>query len=132
MKKKYITLILKKMLLQLICIGIISGILTGITGIQAGILVPTLLIFNLIPDIKTAIGTTLYVFLPPTAIFSVYYLYKQKHVDLYKGNILMAVIALSALLGSYISVRLSNKIIQLIEACMFLCLSIFYFHLYLK
>ena len=119
-------------MLKLILIGFFSGILTGITGIQSGILIPCLMIFNLISDIKTAVGTTLYVFLPPTTAFSVYYLYKQKRVDIYKGNVLIITIAVSALLGSYISMRLSDKTIKLIEACVLLCLSVFYFHLYLK
>jgi uncharacterized membrane protein YfcA len=118
------------MLFELICIGIISGILTGITGVQAAILVPLLML--IIPDIKTAIGTTLYVFIPPTAILSVYYLYKQNHVDIYKGNILIIVLLFSILIGAIISTHLSRKTILGIETITFLLLACFYFTLYCK
>jgi uncharacterized membrane protein YfcA len=117
-------------MLKLISIGIISGILTGITGVQAAVLVPLLLL--IIPDIKTAIGTTLYVFLPPTAILSVYYLYKKNHVDVYKGNVLIGVLLFSILVGSMISVHVSRKTIMGIQALTFMGLSIFYSILYLK
>ena len=95
----------------LILIGIISGIITGITGLQIGILIPALMFFNIIPDLQTAIGTTLYAFLPPTSILAVYYLYKKKHVDVKKGNILIIVLLFSCLLGAFISTFLSKKLI---------------------
>ena len=116
----------------LILIGIISGIITGITGLQIGILIPALMFFNIIPDLQTAIGTTLYAFLPPTSILAVYYLYKKKHVDVKKGNILIIVLLFSCLLGSFISTFLSKQLISLIYAIILLGLSIYYFTFYFK
>jgi uncharacterized membrane protein YfcA len=116
----------------LILIGIISGIITGITGLQIGILIPALMFFNIIPDLQTAIGTTLYAFLPPTSILAVYYLYKKKHVDVKKGNILIIVLLFSCLLGSFISTFLSKQLISLIYAIILLGLSIYYFIFYFK
>jgi len=116
----------------LILIGIISGILTGITGIQYGILVPGLLITNTIPNIKTAIGTVLYTFLPPTAIFSVYHLYKKGHVDVGKGNILIIVLLFSIWIGSKISSYLSKKTIAFITSLVMMCMSLFFFYEYKK
>jgi len=117
---------------MLLWIGIISGILTGITGIQYGILVPALLLSGIIPNIKTAVGTVLYVFLPPTVALSVYYLYKQGNVDIKKGNVLIVTLFFSVLLGAKISSYLSEKTIQLITALLTLSISIFFFSIYFK
>ena len=111
-------------------IGTISGILTGITGLQVGVLIPALMLSNVIPDLQTAIGTALYAFLPPTTILAVYRLYKMKHVDVKKGNILMVVSLFSCLLGSYISGYLHQKTIELIYATLLMLLTIYYFKLY--
>jgi len=118
--------------MMLVLIGIISGIITGITGVQVGVLVPALMLSGLIPNIKTAVGTVLYVFLPPTAILSVYYLYKKKHVDIYKGNILIVTLLCSVLVGARISSYLSQKIILFLSALLFLTLSGFYFLLWYR
>jgi len=117
---------------MLVWLAMISGILTGITGIQYGILIPALLLTGIIPDMKTAVGTVLYAFLPPTAILSVYYLYKQGKVDIPKGNQLMVVLLFSILLGAKISTYLSTKSIQWITAWLLFGLSMFFFSLCMK
>jgi uncharacterized membrane protein YfcA len=118
------------MIVELICIGIVSGILTGITGLQSAVLFPLLML--IIPDIKTVIGTVMYIYLPPTTILAVYYLYKQKHVDVYKGNILIIVLLFSVLIGSMISTKLSRKTILGIESCILIMISCNYLRLYYK
>lgn len=118
------------MLSTLILIGLFSGILTGITGIQIGILVPALLLSELVPNIQTAVGTVLYTFLPPTAILSVYYLWKKKQVDTKIGNVLMLTLLFSILLGAWISNHLSASTIYLISALLCFGLSCFYVHLF--
>ena len=115
---------------MLILTGIISGIITGITGIQIGVLVPALLLTGLVPNIETAVGTALYVFLPPTAILSVYYLWKQKKVDIEKGNVLIITLLFSVLIGAYISQRLSESTIALISAILCFCLFLFYMYIF--
>lgn len=112
---------------MLIWLAIISGIITGITGLQYGILIPALLLTGIIPDIKTAVGTVLYAFLPPTAALSVYYLYKQGKVDVAKGNVLIVVLFFSMLLGVKISTYLSEKTIQWMTAWLLFGLSMFFF-----
>jgi uncharacterized membrane protein YfcA len=115
---------------KLILIGIISGLITGITGIQYGILIPALVFSNIIPDIHTAIGTILYAYLPPINIGAVYYLYKYKHLDIPKGNVLMITLLFSILAGSFIGNKLKNSTINLIISILFFILSIFHFYLY--
>jgi uncharacterized membrane protein YfcA len=117
---------------MLILTGIVSGILTGITGIQIGVLIPALLLFELVPNIETAVGTVLYVFLPPTAALSVYYLWKKKRVDTEKGNVLMITLLFSVLLGAWISQHLSRSMIYLISSLLCFGLFLFYLHLFKK
>ena len=119
------------MLSKLILTGIFSGILTGITGIQVGVLVPSLVLLGFVPNIQTAVGTALYIFLPPTAILSVYYLWKKKQVDTKKGNVLIVTLFFSILLGAWISNHLSVSTIYLISALLCFGLSLFYLHLFL-
>jgi uncharacterized membrane protein YfcA len=113
-------------------IGLFSGILTGITGIQVGVLVPALMLSGLVPNIQTAVGTALYIFLPPTAILSVYYLWKKKQVDTKKGNVLIVTLLFSILLGAWISNHLSVSMIYLISALLCFGLCLFYVHLFQK
>jgi uncharacterized membrane protein YfcA len=117
---------------MLVLIGLISGILSGITGIQYGILIPALLFTGIIPDIKTAVGTLLYAFIPPVTALSAYSFYKQGHVDTAKGNILMVTVSLGMLLGSKISMYVSEKTIHLISAFLTLSISLFFFSISLK
>ena len=118
--------------MSIVLIGLISGILTGITGIQYGILIPALLFTGIIPDINTAVGTLLYAMLPPVTLGGVYYYYKKGKVDIRKGNILMVTVFFSILLGAKISTYLSDKIIYLITSFLTLSISIFFFYLSLK
>lgn len=116
-------------MLTLILIAIVSGIITGITGIQIGILAPALLLFHIVPNINVAVGTILYAFLPPTAFLSVYYLWKNKKVDIKTGNVLIVTLLFSILLGAWLSQFLSTSTIYLISAL--LCFGLFLFYMYL-
>jgi uncharacterized membrane protein YfcA len=73
-------------MITIVFIGLISGILTGITGLQYGILVPALILSGIMPNINTAVGTLLYATLPPVSLASVYYYYKKGEVDIRNGN----------------------------------------------
>ena len=119
-------------MIAIVFIGLISGILTGITGLQYGILIPALLFTGIIPNINTAVGTLLYAMLPPVTLGSVYYYYKKGEVDIRKGNVLMVTLFFSILLGAKISTYLSHKIKYLITAFLTLNISIVFFYLSIK
>jgi uncharacterized membrane protein YfcA len=76
------------------------------------------------------VGTLLYAFIPPVTALSAYSFYKQGHVDIRKGNVLMITVSLAMLLGSKISSYLSEKTIHLITA--FLTLFLLHFFKKLK
>jgi len=67
-------------------VGIISGLLAGLIGGGAEIvIVPLLTIFGLLTNIKDRIGTSLFMLLPPIGIFATYRFYKTDNVDVFAG-----------------------------------------------
>ena len=65
-------------------IGIISGIFAGVIGAGAEIfIVPLLSLFGLLGSLKTRIGTSLFMLLPPIGIFAALKYYKKGYVDIF-------------------------------------------------
>ena len=101
--------------LGLTLIGIISGLFAGMVGGGAEILiVPLLTLFGLLTDLKTRIGTSLFMILPPIGIFAAYKFYKKGHVDifaaLYMGLVFTIFASLSSSYTLDISIDLLRKI----------------------
>ena len=101
--------------LGLTLIGIISGLFAGLVGGGAEILiVPLLTLFGLLSNLKTRIGTSLFMILPPIGIFAAYKFYKKGHVDmfaaLYMGLIFTIFASISSNYTLAISIDLLRKI----------------------
>ena len=70
--------------LGLTVIGIISGLSAGVIGGGAEILiVPLLTLFGLLGSLKTRIGTSLFMLLPPIGLFAAMNFYKTNQVDVF-------------------------------------------------
>ena len=83
-------------------IGIIVGLLSGITGIFfLGTFIVPFKYLN-IGDNKTIIGTVLYTLLFPLTFGSVYQFYKEKKINFFVGNILL----LTIIIGGYFGTKL--------------------------
>ena len=95
--------------LGLVLIGSISGFIGGMLGGGSDVLiVPMLLYFGIITNIKTAIGTSLAALLPPIGIFAVYRFYKNKYIN--KNSIYSAFyIAICFTIASYYSSKVAVK-----------------------
>lgn len=116
----------------LIClIGLISGLLLGLTGIlPLGFFVLFLKYLN-VGDYKTVLGTVLYVFLFPISVGSVFEFYKAKKINFFIGNILL----ITLIIGSYISskflleeqFKITEKTIKYISCVMTFLASIVFF-----
>ena len=66
--------------------GIISGLFAGLVGSGAEILVvPMLTLFNVLGSLKSRIGTSLIMLLPPIGIFAAHRFYKAGYVDVFAG-----------------------------------------------
>ena len=94
-------------LLGLTIAGISSGLLAGIVGGGAEIIiVPLLTFFGLLGSLKNRIGTTLFMLLPPIGLFAAMNYYKNKHVDV-KAAIYMSILfSIFAYLSSKYSIQI--------------------------
>lgn len=100
----------------LLTIGLVAGFLSGLIGIGGGIVIVPVLVYILHMDQKTAQGTTLFMFLMPIGILSVYNYHKAGHVD-FKTAVIMA---LTFLVGSYFgsktAIAIDTKLVKQIFA----------------
>ena len=116
----------------LIClIGLISGLLLGLTGILPLSFFLILLKYLNVGDYKTIMGTVLYVILFPLTIGSVWEFYKAKKINFFVGNILLVTIIIGSYFGSKLVLdehfQLTEKTIKYITAVMTFTFSIFFF-----
>ena len=116
-------------IILIIIAGFITGFFSGALGIGSGImLIPLLSILTIIKNHKLAIGTALFVSLPPLSIAAVYNYYKNNYVDIKIGIPLIIIITLSAWIGSYYSIKTDvHKIAYITSGILFL-LSLFWFY----
>tara|TARA_B100001287_G_C22668510_1_gene524035 strand:- start:29 stop:397 length:369 start_codon:yes stop_codon:yes gene_type:complete len=72
--------------------GVLSGLLAGLIGGGAEIIiVPLLTFFGLLGSLRHRIGTTLFMLLPPVGLFAALNFYKRGYVDL-KASLYMALL----------------------------------------
>ena len=108
--------------------GIISGIFAGLIGSGAEILiVPLLTLFNILGNLKTRIGTSLFMLLPPIGIFAAYRFYKSEYVDVFAGLYMAVLFTIFSYFSSSYSVSLNNTLLRKIFA-VFTILSGFYIY----
>jgi uncharacterized membrane protein YfcA len=109
-------------------IGIISGILLGLTGIlPLGFFILLFKYLN-VGDYKTIIGTVLYVVVFPLSIGSVLEFYKAKKINFFVGNILLVTLIIGSYIGSKLVLdehfNFTEKTIKYISATMTFTFSI--------
>ena len=99
--------------LGLTFIGIISGLFAGMVGGGAEILiVPLLTLFGLLTDLKTRIGTSLFMILPPIGIFAAYKFYKKGHVDIFAALYMGLVFTIFASLSSTYTLSIPTELLR--------------------
>jgi uncharacterized membrane protein YfcA len=114
-----------------ICIGIVAGLCGGLFGlISSVIIITSLTLFNLVPNQKTAVGTTIFILLPPLGILAFYHYWKRKQVNIKLGLLIMISYAIAAGAGGLISTKLSNKMIELLTAILLTLAAILYYVFY--
>jgi len=113
----------------IIClIGLISGLLLGLTGILPLGFFLILFKYLNVGDYKTIMGTVLYVILFPLTIGSVWEFYKQKKINFFVGNILLVTMIIGSYFGSKLVLderfKITEKTIKYITAIMTFIFSI--------
>jgi len=103
-------------IIVLLCVGLVAGFLSGLIGIGGGIVIVPVLVYALAMNQKTAQGTTLFMFLMPIGILSVYNYHKAGHVD-YKTAIIMALtFVVGSFFGSKTAIAIDTKLVKQIFA----------------
>lgn len=118
-------------IVSIIMIGIVSGVLMGVTGILPLGFFILLFKYLGVGDHKTIIGTVLYVILFPLTIGSVWEFYKAKKINFVAGNTLMVGMIIGSFYGSKLVLderfQLSEKTIKYMTAVMTFIASILFF-----
>jgi uncharacterized membrane protein YfcA len=114
-------------LILTILIGAIAGIIGGAFGqIGTFIILPALLILNIIPDYKIAVGTILLAMLPPISLFAVMDYYKHKRIDFIVAALLCISYTIAAKYGAIINNRFSNQTLKYWTAFTFFTVSVYF------
>ena len=111
-----------------IILGAFAGLCGGALG-QSGaeVMVPGLLILNIVPNFKTAAGTVLLAIVPPISLLAVLEYYKRGQVQVWTSVILFVMYFFMALIGAYITKKLSSKLLEYITGTYFLIISLFFY-----
>ena len=94
-------------------IGIITGLVAGVIGGGAEILiVPLLTLFNLLDNFKTRIGTSLFMLLPPIGLFAAIKFYRNGYVDIFAGLYMAFIFTIFSYFSSQLTIDLNNRLLK--------------------
>ena len=108
----------------LLVIGLIAGFLSGLVGIGGGIIIVPVLVYLLNMDQKTAQGTTIFMFLLPIGLLSVYNYYKAGNIDFKFAAIMAITFFVGSYFGSKTAITVDTKIIKQIFAVVMILVGI--------
>ena len=99
-------------LIGLTTTGIISGLFAGFVGAGSEILIiPLLTYFSIFESIKTRIGTSLLMLLPPIGLFAVYEFYNKGFVNITYGIYLAVIFTIFSYISSLYSVNIDDFVL---------------------
>jgi uncharacterized membrane protein YfcA len=108
-------------------IGIIAGLIGGGLGIGGTfVLLPGLLLLNIIPDYKLAVGTVIISMLPPISILAAIDYYKRKKVDFLIATILCISYVIAAKYGANFNKEYSVKTLKYTTSLLFFIFSLYF------
>ena len=109
-------------------VGIISGLLAGVIGGGAEIvIVPLLTIFGLLTNIKNRIGTSLFMLLPPIGVFATYRFYKSDNVDVFAGLYMAFIFTIFSYFSSFYTSYIDLYTLRKIFGGFTICVGFFIF-----
>jgi len=111
-----------------ICLGVFSGVIGGLLGIGGTLLLPGMILLNLVPDFKTAVGTVSFTFMLPLTLLAVIEFRKQLKVDFTIGLVLFFSYFFSAYFGAIMNKQFETKTLQYATSFIFLIVAIYFFY----
>jgi uncharacterized membrane protein YfcA len=115
-------------------IGACAGTVGAITGTSgSSVILPGLLISGVVPDYKTAVGTTLLSILPPVSLASFYSYWKGGKYQLDSAVVVMlCYVLVSFFVGMWVVKRASEKSLYLFSFCYSLLLASYFGYRYIN
>jgi uncharacterized membrane protein YfcA len=115
-------------------IGVCAGTIGAITGTSgSSVILPGLLISGVVPDYKTAVGTTLLSMLPPISLASFYSYWKAGKYQLDSAIfVCLFYVLTSFFVGMWVVKRASEKSLYLFSFCFSILLSSYFLYKYLN
>ena len=105
--------ILMNYLIGLTITGLITGVFAGLIGSGAEILiVPLLTLLGILGSLKTRIGTSLFMILPPIGLFSAMKFYNSGFVDIPAALYLGVIFTIFSYFSSRITINLDEVILR--------------------
>jgi uncharacterized membrane protein YfcA len=114
-------------------IGACAGTIGAVSGTSgSSIILPGLLISGIVPDYKTAVGTTLLSILPPVSLASFYSYWKAGKYQFDSAIVVMlCYVFVSFFVGMFIVKRASEKSLYLFSFCYSILLCCYFLYKYL-
>lgn len=97
-------------------LGLVAGIVSGMTGIGGGIIILPALIFLLGFSQQQAQGTTLALLVPPIDLLAAWTYYKQGYVDIKVAALMCLGFFLGGWIGAKIGTNLPNGVLSKVFA----------------
>jgi uncharacterized membrane protein YfcA len=109
--------------------GILGGLISGSMGQGSALtILPFFVIFNLVGDYKTSIGTALLTNLAPLSLFGIREYYKKGKIDIKVSLYLMLIISLFTYIGTKLTLSIDKHIIVKASAVVYSICSIFWIY----
>src|ERR1019366_4128515 len=99
-------------ILILLCIGLVTGILSGLVGVGGGIIIIPALVYFLGFSQQTAQGTALTIYLMPVGILGFFNYYRAGYVDIRTSLIIAVTFVIGSYFGSKILIGLDQTTIK--------------------
>ena len=110
--------------LVLLAVGLVAGFLSGLIGIGGGIIIVPVLVYLLAVDLKTAQGTTLFMFMLPVGVLGVFNYYKAGHVDFKYAAVMAITFVVGSYFGSKSAITIDTKLVKQIFAIVIILIGI--------
>jgi uncharacterized membrane protein YfcA len=111
-------------MLLLVVVGLLAGVLSGLVGLGGGVIIVPALVFILGFSQHQAQGTSLGILLLPAGIFAVMGYYKRGYIDIKAVLLLFVGFLVGGLVGSKISLSVSEVTLKKIFAIALLLIAV--------
>ena len=111
----------------ILIIGIVAGMIESSIGMSF-LVIPLLLLFNVMPNFKRALGTMMCAFIFPLSIGAVFVHFKNKNVEIPSAIVLGISYFIGVTIASKFICNISNHKIMLYAGVALICFGLYYIY----